>query len=522
VTRPTDDDVDRADRGHLAGGRLAGLVILFGVATVAVTLVPDVVSAHAGSIRGATQRTLAVPTWLFLATGGAVVGASFLLASFATDRAFLRRVHAYGTTLPSPGRIGRLVGGVVGVVGLAAILYFGVAGPDTPFRNLAILLVWVAFWAGYVATTYLVGNSWPAINPLRAIVDALAAVGVPTGWLAYPPRLGAWPGVAALLALVYVEVVSPLADDPRLLAIVVGGYAAVSVLGGVAVGPDVWFRRVDPVAKLLAAYGRAAPVRRIGTRRRADADSRAGAVAADGGRGGGAGGTDRADRPKDGPTGGLSVRLPGAGLTDAEGVAGVDEAMFVVAVLYVTTFDGFVGTAAWGTVARTLAGVGVPPTLIYLGSYLVGFGLFAGAYWLAAASARRTADAYLSTATLARRYAPPLLAIAAGYHLAHNLGALLTLAPTLATVLAAPVVPPQNPPQLAGLPAWFGGLEIAFVLIGHLVAVWVAHATAFELFPSRLQAVRSQYGVTLVMVLYTMTSLWIVAAPYAPPPFLTG
>jgi hypothetical protein len=50
----------------------------------------------------------------------------------------------------------------------------------------------------------------------------------------------------------------------------------------------------------------------------------------------------------------------------------------------------------------------------------------------------------------------------------------------------------------------------------------VAHATAFELFPSRLQAVRSQYGVTLVMVLYTMTSLWIVAAPYAPPPFLTG
>ncbi|MFC6726217.1 hypothetical protein ACFQE1_17980, partial [Halobium palmae] len=69
---------------------------------------------------------------------------------------------------------------------------------------------------------------------------------------------------------------------------------------------------------------------------------------------------------------------------------------------------------------------------------------------------------------------------------------------------------------------WFGGVELAAVLVGHLVAVWVAHATAFDVFPSRMQAVRSQYGVTLVMVLYTMTSLWIVSQPYAAPPFLEG
>jgi hypothetical protein len=492
-------------------------VALVGVVVVAVA--PAVGSAHAGSIRGATQRTLSIPPWLFLSTGGAVVGASFLLASFATDRAFLKRVHGYGGSLPAPGRVWRFIGGAVGVGGLAATLYFGFAGPDTPFRNLAILLVWVAFWTGYVTTTYLVGNTWPALNPFRAIVEGLSAVGVPTGVVSYPERLGAWPGVAALLALVYIEVVSPLADEPRLLGTLVAGYAVVSVGGGLVVGPRVWFHRVDPVAKLLAAYGRAAPIRSHAPAVTTgdDVDS---SVAADGGHA--RAGTDSATVDSGGRvTGGLSVRLPGAGLTDVDGVGGVDEAAFVVAVLYVTTFDGFVGTAAWGTVARTLAGVGVPPVAVYLGAYLAGFGLFLGAYWVAVASARRTADAYLSTATLARRYAPPLLAIAAGYHLAHNLGALLTLAPTLASVLASPIAPPQNPPQLAGLPGWFGGLEIAFVLVGHLVAVWVAHATSFELFPSRLQAVRSQYGVTLVMVLYTMTSLWIVAAPYSPPPFLS-
>jgi hypothetical protein len=115
-----------------------------------------------------------------------------------------------------------------------------------------------------------------------------------------------------------------------------------------------------------------------------------------------------------------------------------------------------------------------------------------------------------------------LLPIAAGYHLAHNLVSVLVLGPTFVAVAAAPLSPPPSPPQLAGLPGWFGGLEFAFVLLGHLLAVWVAHATAYELFPSRLQAVRSQYGVTAVMVCYTMLSLWIVAEPYVAPPFIAS
>jgi len=58
------------------------------------------------------------------------------------------------------------------------------------------------------------------------------------------------------------------------------------------------------------------------------------------------------------------------------------------------------------------------------------------------------------------------------------------------------------------------------VLLGHLVAIWVAHATAFEVFPGRLQAIRSQYPVVLVMVGYTMLSLWIVSQPSVQPPYL--
>ncbi|WP_251341207.1 hypothetical protein [Haloplanus halophilus] len=436
------------------------------------------VAAHTGGLRGATRDPIAIPTWLFLLTGGGVVGVSFLLASFVTDRRLVAAVHDWSRPLPDPGRLGRALVALLGVVALAVTLAVGVVEDATGVRNLAVLVVWVAWWGGYVASTYLLGNSWPALNPFRTVAERL-----PTLDRTYPERLGAWPSVAALLLLVWVEVTAPLADDARLLAAVVGGYAAVTLVGAAVFGPDPWFDRVDPLARAFRLYGRLAPV-----------------GVEDG-------------RPR--------LRLPGGALPGTA-LDGRDDAAFVVTLLFVTTYDGFVATGPWATGVRAVAGAGVPPLLAYLGAYLVGAGLFYLAYRVAARLGRRRADTYLSTAELVRRFAPSLLPIAAGYHLAHNLGSVLVLAPTLVAVAAAPLSPPPSPPQLAGLPAWFGGLELAFVLLGHLLAVWVAHATAYELFPSRLQAVRSQYGVTAVMICYTMLSLWIVAEPYVPPPFIAS
>jgi hypothetical protein len=37
--------------------------------------------------------------------------------------------------------------------------------------NLAILIVWVGWWAGYTMSVYLLGNSWPAFNPWRMLAE---------------------------------------------------------------------------------------------------------------------------------------------------------------------------------------------------------------------------------------------------------------------------------------------------------------------------------------------------------------
>lgn len=437
--------------------------------------------AHGGSLGGAAGRSLSVPLWLFLATGGGVVGASFLLSSFATDRGFIRALHGWREAVPVPGR-SALVAAVraVGVLALAFVLVVCAVGPARPLRNAGLLVVWVGWWAGFTTSTYLLGNAWPVLNPWRTLAGRL-----PTLDRAYPERLGAWPAVAGLLGFVWLEVVSPIADDPRLLGSVVVAYTVVTLAGAATVGADAWFEHVDPAARAFRLFGRVAPLARE--------------------EGDGTGGV------------GLSLRLPGAGL-DEPFLDGADEVAFVVALLWATTFDGLVATAPWATFARAAVGVGVPPALLYPGALAVGFAAFYGAFRLAVRYGVRAARTYRDPADLAARFAPSLVAIAAGYHLAHYLGYLVTYSLPLARAVVHPLG--GGWPATVALPAWFGAVGIAAVVAGHLLAVWIAHAAAYDLFPSRLQAIRSQYVLTLVMVFYTMTSLWIVTRPFAPVPFV--
>ncbi|MFW5964714.1 MAG: hypothetical protein ACOCQM_07590 [Natronomonas sp.] len=432
--------------------------------------------AHGAGLASASGRSSDVPTWLFLLTGGGVIGASFLLASFVTDREFIRWIHGWhrGLALPA-ARVLTAVGRLLGVVGLLFVLAVGFLGPQESLYNAAILVVWAGWWSGYAMTTYLVGNTWPILNPWRSIAAVLPSLERP-----YPDRLDAWPSVAALLALIWLEVVSPVADQPRFLAGIVAGYTVVTLAGAVVFGEETWFETVDPVSRVFRYFGRVAPLY---------ADD------------------------------GVSVRLPGAGLSEAKLVTSRAEVAFVVAVLWVTTYDGLVATPLWRRYAVAVVESGVPPNLLYAAALVVGYLVFLGIYRAAARASKRRARTYVPVEDLAYRFAPPLIAIAAGYHVAHFLGYFLELSPVLLGTLTAPLSPPE--PVALLLPAWFGGLELSFVILGHLLAIWVAHAAAYDIFPGKLQAIRSQYATTAAMVCYTIVSLWIVSQPYAIPPYVS-
>jgi hypothetical protein len=455
----------------MTGRRRLGLTLLGGLLGVVGTA-----SAHGAGLAGASGRSLNVPTWLFLLTGGGVIGASFLLASFVTDRAFIRRIHGWRRNLAVPAaRVLVGAGRLLGIVGLLFVLAVGFIGPQESLYNAAILVVWAGWWSGYAMTTYLVGNTWPVLNPWRSI-----ALVLPSLERSYPDRLDAWPSVAGLLALIWLEVVSPVADQPRFLASVVAGYTVVTLVGAFVFGEETWFGTVDPVSRVFQYFGRVAPLY---------ADD------------------------------GISVRLPGAGLSEVKHVDSRGEVGFVVAVLWVTTYDGLVATPLWRRYAVAIVESGVPPNLLYAAALLAGYLLFLGIYRAATRASKRRARTYVPVERLAHRFAPPLVAIAAGYHVAHFLGYFLELSPTLLGTLTAPLSPPD--PTALVLPAWFGALELSFVILGHLLAIWVAHAAAYDIFPGKLQAIRSQYATTAAMVCYTIVSLWIVSQPYAVPPYVS-
>lgn len=448
-------------RGLLTGGLAVALL-----ATVDVAAASNV-AAGLGGDRG----NVSVPVWLYAVTGGAVIGASGLMSMLVTDRDLIEYLHGGRVPVVDAGVVvglGRLVGGALGLAGLGAVVVGGVLGPQIGQVNLGVLLVFVGARAGLTIVAYLVGNPWPAMDPWRRIASVL-----PTGHRPYPERAGVWPAVGGLFVLVYLEIVLPVTRDPALLASLVVGYTVYTLAGAVVFGPDPWFRSADPISAWFRFYGAVAPLQR-------------------------------------GPDG-LELRPYGSRLRDGDLVTDWSRVAFALLLVAELTFSGFVATPPGQRVVDAIVGVGVPSPICYLGLFAGLYAAFFGAYVLAARSSRQWAQTYLTPGYLGARFAAPLLAIAAGYHFAHYGGFFLTLAPTTLQVATDPLGALN--PSLLVLPWWFGHVEAVAILLGHVLAVWVAHGTAIATFPGRLQAIRSQYPFVLLMVTFTMASLYIVSLP---------
>ena len=451
--------------------------------------VVDTVAAGNGlTLSKQSRDTLAVPQWLYLATGGATIGASALLASFVTDRAFIRYLHSWSRTLPSIERWWDplvWIGHGLGVAALVLSVCLGFAGPQLPTASLTILLTFAGVRAGLPIVTYFVGNVWPVLNPWRTIAAIL-----PSGYREYPDSLQRWPAVGGLLVLVWVEVIFPISTVPTVLVMVILIYSTITITGALLFGPESWFDNADPLSVLFRLYGAVAPLQRENDE--------------------------------------IQVKLPGSDLRSSDVVTDVSDVAFIIALIWELTYSGFITTSAGVTTVETLvsfipamvANVEVRAVLVYTILFVCGYAVFLGAYWYAGRLSRRGTGTYITARTIAFQFAPPLLAIAAGYHFAHYAGLFVSLSPALTMALTSPLSPPANPLVLSP-PSWFEGLGIASVLIGHLLAIWAAHAVAYDLFSSRLVAIRSQYPFIAVMIGYTVISLWIISLPGAIPPYLS-
>ncbi len=475
---------------------------------------------------------LPIPLSMFLIGAVATVALSFAVvgvfvrgnpAEGAYWRFNLFRYAWVERVLTSPVTLGVLKG--LSVLLFLLVIATGIAGSQKPLENLAPLFVWVLWWVGMAYITALVGNLWALVNPWKIIfewADALYArlTGERTISLEerYPQRWGAWPAVVLFFIFAWLENVFPNGAIPRNIAVLVLLYSLVTWAGMLVYGKEVWLRHGEAFTVLFGLMARFSPTEVRNTDLKV---CRACPYCRDQ-----AGGCVNCSwcfsrsRQRE-----LNLRPYAAGLADG-GKVGTDLTAFVILALSTVTFDGFTETSAWlrvqTSLAEGLSGLGANATTAVQTLGLVVFpGLFVVAYLGFCYLMSRVTGNGVPAGDMARAFVYSLVPIALAYHIAHFFSYLL--------IQGQMVVPLASDPfgfgwDLLGTASyrvnltlvnaravWF--VSLFAIVLGHVLAVYVAHVMALRLFPSRVTAVRSQYPMLVLMVLYTATSLWIIAQP---------
>ena len=201
-----------------------------------------------------------------------------------------------------------------------------------------------------------------------------------------------------------------------------------------------------------------------------------------------------------------NLRPYGAGLLDTAGVS-TSMVVFVLLLLSTVTFDGFTATPAWAALdGRALRGAGAAGRRAAHGHRhpraSSSFPLLFVAVYLGCSPAGWPAWAAtsLSTATVARLFVLSLVPIAIAYHLAHYFTYLLIQGQLLIRLASDPLGLGWNlfgtaryRPDIGIVGAravWY--TAVVAIVMGHVIAVYVAHVVALREYPDRRAALRSQ------------------------------
>jgi hypothetical protein len=452
---------------------------------------------------------LPVPLWLFMLAAGSAVALSFAVLAMRRggtggDPIVDLRATPLRPLIESPVAVFLLQFVSVALFLLAIVA--GLIGVQDPFRNIAPTLVWVIWWVGFAYVSAFVGDIWRLINPPVVLFDWAAALarrfGVALGGQRpWPKGLSAWPAVLLLFLFAWCEIVWHGGETPRNIAL---GLVAYCILAWAAMSVfrrEAWLDNGDAFAKLFGLLARFAPT-----------------------------GIDRDEKGE--PR--FILRPPAIGLL-AKMPVSPSMMAFVLLMLATVTFDGFRETPAWaaflGALLETPALVPALRSLqaagLDLGAFLTTTGLaaffvlFLIVYRLFSRAMARAAGGDPGADVTARLFVLTLIPIALAYHLAHYFSLLL--------IAGQLVIPLASDPfgfgwDLFGTTlyriridvvdarrVWY--VAVAAIVLGHVAAVYLAHRTAADVYPTARAALRSQIPLLVLMVGYTMTSLWILAQP---------
>jgi hypothetical protein len=480
---------------------------------------PDQAFAH-----GFGQRQdIPLPFWLYLFGINAVILATFVMIALSFDEPHAPRRYPR-IDLLSVGPLRAVLTNrpfLLGVRLLSVALFLlvvlsGLLGEQVPEYNFAPTFVWIIWWVGLVLFTALVGNVWPLLNPWRILfewADGLVRrlgfnrgleMGVP-----YPAGWGVWPAVVLYALFVWVENVFEGASIPSNIAVLILLYSMLTWAGMIVFGKYAWLRRGEVFSVFFGILAKFAPTEVRVIDKKFCKDCRGACLCVKEGCMNCYECFERA-APEARE---LDLRPPAVGLSLVRQTT-PDYLVFVILILASVTYDSLL-TTPFGAgledllpMPRTLGLFALP--LFFLAVYLVFMKLsqlFAGGRVLFG----RLSGAYVYS----------FVPIAVVYQVAHYYTYFLVQGQQIIRLFSDPFGWGWNLFGTAGYRIHAGIVDAAFVwysqialiLAGHVVAVYLAHVVALHLFRDPMRTARSQYPMAALMVLYTILGLWILTQP---------
>jgi hypothetical protein len=459
----------------------------------------------------APPYTLPVPFTFYAFGAAAALVLSFVIVGLFATTPSLARLHRTAVAAPTErARPGALLfaARLASVALLLICIVSGLIGTQNSYANINMTFFWIVFVLGVAYAVAIAGDFYAAVNPWRVLVDALERV-TPIrfdGRFRDPERLHYWPALVLYMMFIWLELFGR--TKPWSLSVALLVYTAINFVGAWWMGRDAWFRQGEFFAVFMRLLGKMSPWARP---------------------------YDPRERPA---TGARRWRAPFSGLLE-ERAEHISLLLFILFMLSSTAFDGIHDTSPWanlfwkgiypwiaplfsaGTTAQTYA---LSAKLYYIWQWialLISPLVYLAVYVLFVAIAKFVTRSTQSVGALALRFAMSLVPIAFVYHVTHYYTLLLSQGTQMIRLVSDPMGRGWDlfgtgrqavEPLMIDVEAiWH--TQVALILFGHIVSVYLAHLEALQIFSTPRRAAASQLPLLVLMMMFTTLGLWILSLP---------
>lgn len=476
------------------------------------------------------QFTPPVPLGLCLIASGLVICVSFVIVGL-----FARNGNTYASYPRfnvSRSKMGKMIPwfGLTTVAKSSSVLIFflvlsaGIIGNPNPIYNIGPTMIWVIWWVGIAYISAFVCDVWSILNPWKILFEWVEVVGrkldlnlVGKPIFKYPRGFGKWPAFILLLVFAWIENVYSDAIVPVRISQMILIYSGITWVGMFVYGKNVWIRNGEVFSLAFGLLARFAPIGTpSSTTYSADVfpepprlefaqDENSNISSDDGGT----------CNSRD-----VVIRPFGSGLLNMD-VGSATQTFFILVLLASVTFDGFTATVLWMDIQTLLSEYLPNSTVISSLGLAVSITLFIATYLAFSLLTKMASSVDITTMDIANMFVNTLIPIALAYHVAHFLIFLLIQGQLIIPLSSDPFGFGWDIFGTANYRLNFGFVGSTFywstsviaIVIGHIIAVFLSHSIALRLKQTHSEAIRSQYPMLLLMVGYTVASLWILTQP---------